>query len=171
MKTYVLGFIALGLTNLMIAQNNIVASVNVSNHAVYSKSKAVINMEYLNTASHNDISNKIKKIQKVVANYDIKKADVYQSKNNSTYDVTFKEGDNIVVAVYNNDGTLISCKENYQSIKLPYAVSSKITRDYPGWAFKNVECNILYSKDETTSIAYQIVIKQGNKTKRIKITV
>ncbi|HLV40559.1 hypothetical protein [Xanthomarina sp.] len=170
MKTYVLGLLFFGLTNLMIAQSDL-AVLTPSNQNMYASSKTVLNAEYLNTFTTQDFSIKIEKLQNLVANYNIKMADVYQAKNNGSYTVDFKEGDNIITAVYNKNGVLLSCDENYQAIKLPYAVSSKLIKEYPHWAIKEVKCNIKYIKDNERSIVYHVAINNGGKTKKITIKV
>ena len=174
MKTYVLGLIALGLTNLMIAQNDI-AHVTNSEAMMYSKSKSAVsvtdlNRDYLSTASHDGVAVVVKKLQKIVANYNIKNADVYQSKRNTTYTVNFKEGDNTVVAIYNKAGKIVSCKEHYQDIRLPYNVSTKIAKEYPGWSFDKINCEIVYAIDKASLTTYEIVIKKARKSKNVTIT-
>lgn len=170
MKTYVIGLFFLGLTNLMIAQNDL-AIVEPSNQNVYSASKTVQNAEYLNTVTHQDISKKIEKLQKLVANYNIQIADIYQSKVNTSYTVEFKEGDNLITAIYDKNGHLLSCEENYQAIKLPYALSSELIREYPNWSIKGVQCDIKYTKNNEGTIIYKVAINKGNKTKSISIKV
>lgn len=168
MKTYVLGFLFLGLTNLMIAQNDL-AVASASNQNVYSTSKAVLNLEYMDTVDHLDQSKKMSLMQEIVANYDIKTADIYQSRNQGSYTVDFKEGNNEITAIYDKNGHIISCEENYQAIKLPYALSSKLIKEYPNWAIKNVQCEIKYTKDAERTIVYKVAIENGRKTKNISI--
>jgi hypothetical protein len=170
MKTYVLGFLFLGLTNLSISQNDL-AVVSTSNQKAYSTSKTVLNFEYMNTVDHQDQSMKISLMQNIVANYDIKLEKIYQSKNEGSYTVDFKEGNNEITAVYDKNGNIISCEENYQAIKLPYALSSKLVKEYPNWSIKDVECEINYIKNSERSIVYKVAIKNGGKTKNISIKV
>ncbi|WP_179338782.1 hypothetical protein [Winogradskyella ludwigii] len=175
MKTHVLGLIALGLTNLMIAQNDI-AEVTNSDAIMYSKSKSIntvanLNSEYLSLASHDGVAIVVKKIQKIVANYDIKTADVYLSNRNTTYTVNFMEGGNTVEAVYNKAGKIISCKEYYNDIRLPYNVSTKIAKQYPGWSFDKIKCEIVYAIDKASLTTYKITIKKERKSKNVTITI
>jgi len=170
MKTYVLGILFLGFTNLMIAQNDL-AILTPSNTTVYSSSKTVLNTDYLNTVTHQDISKKIENLQKVVANFDIQMNKIYKSKTHSNYTVDFKEGDNSITAIYNKNGELLSCEENYQAVKLPYFVSSKLSKDYPNWYIKKVQCDIKYTKNKEPKVTYKVAINNGNKTKNIFIKV
>lgn len=170
MKTYVLVLLLIGLTNPITAQNNI-AALTLSNKSVYATNKNILNVEYLNTVAHQGFANKIQELQNLVAKYDIKTSTVYQSESNSTYTVDFKEGDNHITAVYDKSGQLISCQENYQSIKLPIALLSKIVKDYPNWTIEEVYCKIQYSKNMEQNIVYQVVINNENKSKKITIKV
>ena len=101
MMKFVFAFIVLGLTNQLIAQNN-VAIVNEKNNIHYNMSniktalKSVKNMEYLKAIKYNNISKKIVKVQNLVANYNIKMAKVYSSKSNTTYTVNFNENNSHV---------------------------------------------------------------------------
>ncbi|HLV14189.1 MAG TPA: hypothetical protein VKY41_03335 [Xanthomarina sp.] len=170
MKTYVLGFLLIGLTNLMIAQNDL-AILTPANRMMYSSNYTALNADYLNTVTHQDFSKKIEKLQNLVANYDIKSSEVYQSKGNGSYTVDFKEGDNYITAVYDKKGTLQSCEENYQAIKLPYSISSDLMKEYPQWSIKEVKCNIRYTENKERTIIYKVLINKGNKTKNITIKV
>ncbi|GGG48016.1 hypothetical protein [Bizionia arctica] len=173
MKTYVLGFLFLGLTNLTIAQNDL-AVVSTTNQNAYlnsTSSKTVLNSEYIKTVDHVDQSKKMSLMQNLVANYDIKTTDIYRSNSEGSYTIDFKEGENAISAIFDNKGSLISCEENYQAIKLPYAISSKLVKDYPNWSIKAVECEINYVKDSERTIVYKVAIKNGQKSKNISIKV
>lgn len=170
MKTCVLGFIFLGLTSLMSAQNDL-AVLTASNQSEYSNTKTIHNADYINTMSDLDVSKKILKLQNIVANYNIKTAKVYRSKSNTTYTVKFNEGDNQLRAIYDREGKLLSSQETYQNIKLPYSVSSELVKDNPGWSLNQVYCDIQFIKDVDTQIVYRVVLKNGKKTKTVTINV
>jgi hypothetical protein len=170
MKTYVLGFLFLGLTNLMISQNDL-AVVSTTNHNAYSGSKIILNSEYKKTVDHQDQSKKITLMQNIVANYDIKSNKIYQSNSLGSYTVDFKEGNNVVSAIYDKNGQLISCEENYQAIKLPYTLSSKLIKEFPNWSIKDVQCKIKYMNNSERIIVYKVAINNGKKTKNVSIKV
>ncbi|WP_179007007.1 hypothetical protein [Winogradskyella forsetii] len=175
MKTQVLGLIALGLTNLMIAQNDI-AAITHSEAVMPTESKAEstvknLNSEYLSLTRHDGAALVVKKLQNIVANYNIKTADVYQPKRNITYTVNFKEDLNSIDVIYNKDGKILSCKEHYQDVRLPYDASVKIAKQYPGWAFDTVSCKVSYSDDNSPVITYEVIIEKEEKTKKIRVTI
>ncbi|MCX7549580.1 hypothetical protein [Xanthomarina sp. F2636L] len=173
MKTFVFGIIFLGFTNLVTAQQDVVF-LDINNEMSYSKNNSnnkFINQEYVNHTTDKSISKKILKLQNIIANYNIISAEVYNSKANTTYTVTFTEGDNFLEAIYDENGILLSSHENYQAIKLPYEVSSKLIKDNPGWALKQVYCNIKYTKGVDAQIVYRVVLNNGKKTKKVTINI
>lgn len=175
MKNYVLVLIVLGLTNQMIAQKN-VAIVIKKNGIHYNKanfktaSRPVKNIAYLTAVKDDYISKKIVKFQNIVASYNIKNAKVYSPKRRTTYTVKFRENNSRVTAIYNKDGELLSCKENYQAIRLPYRLSSQLAKQYPGWKFKQIHCDIQYIKDTPTTLLYTVVLEHESKTKTVKLS-
>lgn len=168
MKTYVMIFLFVGLTNLTIAQQSDLVAYTPSSKSAYSTSKTTLNPEYIKTVNQLDLAMKIKVFQNAVANYDIKASDVYHPKNSDNYIVNFAEGKNHITAVYNKNGQLLTCQENYKGIKLPYDLASKLTKEYPNWGIKKVDCEIYYSNEKQQSeIVYQVVINNENKSKKI----
>ena len=167
MKTQLLGLFCLGLTNLMIAQNDLAVLNTSQNNYITTKSVSK-NVDYKIAVDSKDMSKYILKFQNLVANYNIKSESLYNEKRAGTYTVTFREGKSEIIAEYNNEGKIITCNESYSDIKLPYAISSKIVKENPEWKMKTVTCEINYSKDQT-EIAYQVLLKKGNKSKRLKI--
>lgn len=172
MKTFAFGIIFLGFTNLLCAQND-VAVLDINNDMAYisdlSNETAIVNQEYLNNITELSISRKVLKLQNIVANYDIKADKVYSSKSKTTYTVNFTEGLNQLKAIYDRNGQLLSSQESYQSIRLPYEFSSKLIKEHPGWTLSEVYCNIEYNKDTKVDIKYTVILKNGRKTKTIKI--
>lgn len=170
MKTHLMVFLLVGLTNLTIAQNDI-AHLTRPNKMAYNNSATILNSEYLTTVASQGFPKKVQNLQNAAANYNIKTSDVYLSQSESDYIVNFKEGNNLITALYNKDGQLLTCEENYTSIKLPIAIASKLIKDHPNWGIKKVDCEIQYSKDKQQSdIVYRVVINNKNKSKRIAIT-
>lgn len=171
MKTLVLGIIFLGFTNLMCAQND-VAVLDMNTNITYSNDNynaPALNHEYLNSISEISISKKVSKLQDVVANYDIKTNKVYRSKSNTTYTVKFTEGENLLNAIYDKDGKLLSSQEHYQSIRLPYELSSNLIKENPGWSISQVFCNIQYTKNVNAQVEYKVVLDNGKKKRTVKI--
>ncbi|RKE95362.1 hypothetical protein [Ichthyenterobacterium magnum] len=169
MKTLVLGFLFLGLTSLTFSQNDI-AYTNVSSEIKFEASKKeTINVSFIKSFETVDLSKRIISFQKVAANYDIKTDPVYMSNKPTTYAVVFKEANNKIENLYNHSGEILSSNQIFSDIRLPYAISSKITIEHPGWSIYNVKCTIAYIQDEAVNIAYKVKLKNGNQSKVLKI--
>ncbi|PKP24675.1 MAG: hypothetical protein CVU03_11360 [Bacteroidetes bacterium HGW-Bacteroidetes-2] len=167
MKTIVFGLLFLGITNLTKAQNEI-AYVNLNATSIIEKPmKTMSNLNYLHSMELNVISNRVRALQTVVANFDIQKEVVYTKTSSATYDVVFREGKNAINAVFDSKGNIIQSDENYESVNVPYFLSKKILKEYPGWGYKQVWLSISYNQKFATTIQYKVVLKNGNKEKTI----
>jgi len=172
MKNYVMVFLFVGLTNQMIAQPNEMIAYTPSNEEVYATTKTTLHSEYLKTVTKQDFAVKIQTLQNAVANYDIKSSDVYQPNSEGTYTVNFDEGNNRITAIYDKNGQLVSCEENYNGIKLPYELASKLTKEYPNYGIEKVNCKIRYTNNKQESnIVYKVVLNNGNKSKKMTIQI
>lgn len=171
MKKCILGLFILGLTNLICAQNDL-AMVTTNANEVNNKSLktlAVHNSQYLNSSNLNvqNLAFCIKKLQKIAADYDIKNDAVYSKNKTITYDVVFENNANYIKAVYDYNGIILSSEEYYEDVRVPYALTNELAKEYPGWSFDKSNCTILYSKDGIARSTYNIELKKGNKTKLI----
>jgi ribosomal protein L14E/L6E/L27E len=103
MKTIVLGLIFLGFTNLMTSQNELAYVKVTIDEPANTVKNSMINSNYYKSLDSKISSVKIRKFQKVVADYDIKGSDVYSSTEKFKYTVVFEEGENQITADYNQD--------------------------------------------------------------------
>lgn len=168
MKKFIVSLILVGLTNLIAAQNDLAV---VLQKPVINKSKtiAIKNAAYLNNTSIDNTAKHIILLHKKVAEFNVRELDIYTPQTTTTYDVVFTEGNNTIKATYNHNGDIISCNELFEGIRLPYSISSKLSKEYPGWEFSNTWCAIEYYENNQTKIVYTIRLKNGSKTKMIKI--
>ena len=168
MKTLVLGLIFLGLANLSFSQNEL-AYLDITSKIKFNEvKKASNNADFLNSFASIDISKRILTFQKVAANFDIKKDPVYTRTKPTTYTVTFKESNNEIKNIYSQKGKILSSNQTFTEVRLPYAISSKITKEHPEWAINQVDCTIVYTEGKAVNIAYKVKLKKGNHIKTIK---
>ena len=169
MKTIVLGLIFIGFTTLMQSQNEI-ASVNVNlNENVKPIKNVAINSDYYNAFDKKISSQHVRKFQNLVANYDIKQTKIYSPSQITNYTVVFKEGKNQINAEYNHQGNIVQCNEIFRDIKLPYAISSDVAKNYPGWKFCTITCEVLYDLESDQQVIYTVAIQNGNKKKSLEL--
>tara|TARA_R110002126_G_scaffold15928_2_gene64540 strand:- start:1024 stop:1551 length:528 start_codon:yes stop_codon:yes gene_type:complete len=168
MKKFLFGLFILGLTNLTFSQQ--LAVVLTSNSYVpVKRSKTIKNSDFISAFSKEDMSSRIQKFQKIVANYDLRSKSIFEASDPSTYEVVFKEGSNKIVTVYNQEGNILSSKGEFENIRLPYVISKDLSKKYPGWEFNKIQCSINYSENGSTNIIYKVLLKNGRNKKTVKI--
>lgn len=167
MKTLILGLLFLGFTSLSFAQNDL-AMVDYTNKKVKPTTIEKSNAKYFNMMKGVVASEKIQKLQQLVRSYDIASNAIYTPNSPATYSVNFKEGKNTVTALYDHNGNVIESSESFQDIKLPYAISSQLAKDYPGWEFNKVHCQITYANQQT-DVIYKVVLKMNRQKKTVRI--
>jgi|GEM_PF-3541052 len=173
MKTCILGLCLLGITNLMHSQNDlalVTPKFDQSTSHTF-KTPASPNSEYLSRMAVQPEAVKVKKLQTLVANYDIKAQSVYSKDKSITYTVVFESPDNYVKAIYDHEGNVVSCQESYTDVRMPYSISGQLAKDYPGWEFSKVEYIIEYTQYKATVLTYKVKLKKGNVSKSVKIIV
>ncbi len=171
MKTCILGLVFLGLTNLMQSQNDFAAvNVDLSNYDLpVSSSKIAKNESYSKSVDAPIASERIKKFQALVANYDIRNSDVYDAKSSSTYTVVFTEGVNTIKALFDQSGTIINCEESFQNVRLPHSLGVQLSKEHPGWSFHEVWCHVDYNVNTLAEIKYKVALKKGSKIKTVTL--
>ena len=139
----------------------------ISSKIVNSKTVKINNATYLNshTKDVERLAVNIKTLQKIAADYDITKESVYSKNKEITYDVVFEADDNYIKAVYDHSGIILSSKEYYEDVRIPYVLSSQLAKEYPGWSFDQSNCTISYSKAGEAKFTYSVKLKKGNKSK------
>lgn len=168
MKTLIIGLLCICLTGLTFAQNEI-AYIDARPESSHSSKEIQKNSNFLNFALENGLSKRIIKLQKLAANYDISKNNVYDSKGSSIYRVEFTKNENQIIAKYNHEGQIIESNETYKNIRLPYAISSQISKSNPGWSLDDNILTIKYFKGKDVKYQYEVVLKKVNKSKIVVI--
>lgn len=170
MKKLFLGLLLLGLTNLTFSQDGIAyADVN-SDIEFEASNKDHINLSFINSFASTDVSLRISSFQKISAEYDIKTNPVYTPTKPTTYTVIFKEDNNEIENLYSHGGEILSSNQKFSAIRLPYAISSKIIVENPGWSINDTACTIAYTQGDAPRIVYKIKLKNRNRSKTLKIT-
>ncbi|MCM4153563.1 hypothetical protein DHD05_18365 [Arenibacter sp. N53] len=168
MKKYILGLFIFGFTSFIYSQNTLELAAN-NTSTLTSKKTTSLNRQYLENMAVKSVAASVTKLQKLAAKYDIKAQPIYSSNKSITYTVVFQDNENVIKAVYNYKGTIIRCEEFYTGIKLPYSISGKLAKDYPGWAFNNISYSIEYSQNKPNISVYQVELKKDKKIKSVRI--
>lgn len=129
------------------------------------------NITYINEVVSFGESIKINKMQNMVANFNIKEAEGFDTKKKTTYDVVFKETNCRIEATYNSKGEILNSIEVYEDMRLPIALTKRILTDNSKWhVIKNVQIiNYNYGKDP--DMLYEVEIRNGNEFKMLKFKI
>ena len=68
-----------------------------------------------------------------------------------------------------HNGTVIRFSEIFEDVRLPYSLSSKLSKEFPGWEFINTWFTIEYTENNQTKTVYKVRLKNNGETKTIKI--
>jgi hypothetical protein len=167
MKKLFTGIICLILSTTLSAQNTNSESENqvITTNVLFKSGNSI----YLKNIKDRNTAIKIKKLQNMVATYNIKNAAIYNSKRKSiTYDVVFEESNCKIVATYNNKGTIINTTEQFTNMKLPNKLCSEIAKEYPYWSLTNNTQIFDYTASDGATKIYMVQIKKDRKLKTLK---
>ena len=72
------------------------------------------------------------------------------------------------MVTYRYTGEILTAKETYEDIKLPLHLRVKISREYPGWAFKSNVFTSTYKEGKPVQKTYRIIITDSIRNKYLK---
>ena len=126
-----------------------------------------LNFNYLTNIKANEASFIVSRLQRLVANFDIKTSSVYDNSEAATYNVVFKNNHGEIVATYNNEGKILSTVEKYKDVVIPVNLGIIIFKQFPGWAYQSSTYLISYTENNGFSKKYKIKINKGNHKKTL----
>lgn len=164
MKTFIVGLLFLGLSNLSYSQSGETkGNVRVEElPEIVIKSAGKDFSVYL-PDKNPDMS--VRNIQDKFIAYELGK----DYEGYDLYLVTMQIDKGSLVATYNEKGKLISVVENYRDVKLPSAVVFSIYKKFPGWQL--VKDKYLYSQSDGDIVKkqYNIKIKKDNEVRKLVV--
>ena len=93
----------------------------------------------------------------------------FKDKNYDTYYVNFRSSNGRLEVQFDKNGRLIKNSQWFSDVQLPDKIKQQLKNEHKGWV---VVKNKYYSKgreDKTNKMVYRIKLKNGNKTRQIKI--
>ncbi len=135
--------------------------------AIKSKTTNSINTYFKNVASNSN-SKIVKALQNEILNFDLRTNSIYAKSEKSTYFVMFEKNQCKAIVVYNDNAIIVSSKETYKNIKMPYVIRAFVIKKYSGWSIDSNKLIIEYTKNKGVKKEYSINIKKGNLKKTIK---
>lgn len=162
MKKLVTFLVIIGLTNLTYAQNNDVAEFESKNLNSSSLKVKSINSKYLNKINDRFNSDELLILEKKVSEYDVTKADGYDSRNKA-FKVNFLATKGSIEVIYDANGMILSTREKFKDVRLPVPVRHTAFKMYPDWKISGNVCSINYNINRDVMKTYKLKLTKGNK--------
>lgn len=167
MKKWMFGLLFLGLASLTFAQDrpkDDVRTVELEGVVLSSP-----NYDYLAEVREPGVSPTIGKLEREVANFDLKESPMY-NKIDKAYEVFFENNKGKIVAVYDENGKIISAFENFGDVMVPTAVREAVYQAYPDWKMNGNKYVVTYYYDKGARKTYHFQLEKNNKKKNLKMT-
>lgn len=168
MKKLALSLLLIGMTSLGFAQYSLPEFSNPFNNNIRSVNADV---DYLDKVQGGSTPSQVKRMEKMVSNWDATKSSKFDKKKDELFSATFKSGQGYVSAYYDNQGNIIIAEERFKNVSLPYHVARGIIKENPGWVIAQTKYILQYQDGQVGRRLYKVIIVKGNKTKRLKIHV
>lgn len=176
MRTLIVLILCVFAFNFLSAQQNELAlldfeSTEPKNHLFNNNlySPTTTNSGYVEVSSSTELSNIIKSWKNRLANYNLKNNPIFDDSEKANYQVTYKNEQVNILAIYNHKGKLLSTKETYKNIKLPLALMINISKAYPKYAFIKNTYHCKYNHKTGVGKSYYVIqISDGKHKKTIK---
>ena len=159
MKNLVIGLILMGLATVGFAQEKTVVLDEVE--------VVGVNYKYLDALGNVDVALPVKLLEQKVASFDVKSLDVYVDDDRS-YSVLYRIPIGKILALYDDEGEIISTAERFKDIRLPLVVSNAIVETYPGWIITWDIYFVHYRKNKKINKVYKLFIEKEGKIIKVK---
>lgn len=97
---------------------------------------------------------------------------IIEQMNGSGYDsyvVEFRNRKGYLKANFDEEGTLLGTSQKFKNIALPLGVAQELVTKHKGWTMKNNLYQASGKGDALDKEIYRITLKNGNKTRNVKI--
>ena len=163
MKNLLFGTIFLGLASLGYAQSS---DCNKSER-LSSVEVSQTDQVYLDEVSDETFSNNVVyTLEQKASRYDIKEHPSFNVKGYGKYDVQFDMGKSKIVATYDQNGKIISAKENFKDLLVPVSVRESVDNKYPNWTLKSTAYTVNYNGQEAKK-RYMVQVEKDGVKKRL----
>ncbi|MEX0288547.1 MAG: hypothetical protein AB3N14_05510 [Flavobacteriaceae bacterium] len=168
MRKLSLSLLFIGMTSLGFAQYSLPEFSNPFESSIRTVNADV---DYLDKVQGGSTPNYVKLVEQKVSNWDPTLSSEFNKDKEELFNTTFKTKRGYVAAYYDNEGKIVFAEERFKNVALPYHLSRTIAMEYPGWSFEQTKYVLQYQEGKTTRRLFRVVIKKGDKTKRLKIHV
>ena len=100
-------------------------------------------------------------------NFNLKESPVY-NKIDSAFEITFRNSQGSIYAVYDRDGDMISAFENIKNVSPPQSLRMKISQENPGWTIAKSKYQVTYIRGKDAKRHYKAQLRSGKKKQNLK---
>ncbi|WP_282124225.1 hypothetical protein [Algibacter mikhailovii] len=177
MKTSFFTLACVCLLNISNAQHNDLALLNENTLYHYKPStlkkeaSSMPSYHYFKTVYNTNTLAVVHKLEKEILSYNIKESRIYDNSEAASYQIKLKQQQAKALVTFNNQGTILSSKEVYQNVRVPYKLRLHIAKSYPNWALEKSTLKVSYNTISGLNKTYIITIERKAQKKKIRLTV
>ena len=127
-----------------------------------------VHYKYLSAVDHKELAQPVKMVQKMAAEYDVRKSEYYEDEYD-TYFISFVIPQGELLATYDQDGKLLRTAEKYKNISLPSAVTQAVKTKYAGWNIAEDTYLVNFYEKGTATRVYKLTLQNGDKRMKVKL--
>ncbi len=162
MRKILLGLLIFGLANPVFSQ--ITKPEELSEVTVHAT-----NYKYLTDVNSEEVTSvPVKKLEEMVANYDLKNSDLYQDEYDE-YVISFYIPEGKILAAYDKDGKLLRTAEKFEDVNLPRVIKEAVALRFPGWTIAKDYYMVKYYDQTGATKKYKLKLVNGDKRLNIKM--
>ncbi len=167
MRKLMIGMLFLGLTSLAFGQEKEDEAQEVELAEV---TVTAINSDFLQAVQDHQTPAAARALESMAANFDLKESPVY-NRIDTAFEITFRNSQGSIYAVYDRDGDMLSAFENIKNVSPPQALRKQICEENPGWSITKSKYQVTYIKGKDAKRRYKAQLKSGKKKQNLKFEI
>ena len=126
-----------------------------------------INSDFLLAVQDHQTPAAARALESTAANFNLKESPVY-NRLDSAFEITFRNSQGSIYAVYDRDGDMISAYENIKNVSPPQSLRKQISEEHPGWTIAKSKYQVTYIRGKDAKRYYKAQLRSGKKKQNLK---
>lgn len=164
MRKLMIGMLCLGLTSLGFGQEKEAVAQEVELAEV---TVTAINSDFIQAVQDHQTPAAARALESMAANFNLKESPVY-NRLDSAFEISFRNSQGSIYAVYDRDGDMISAFENIKNVSPPQALRKQISQENPGWTIAKSKYQVTYIRGKDAKRFYKAQLRSGKKKQNLK---
>ena len=127
-----------------------------------------LNEEYLTEVHENAAQEEVKFLSGIVAKYDVRNSSKFESRR-EPFKTVFKSNKGFAEVTYDNQGRVVRVEKRLKDVVLPSQITKVVFKRYQDWTIVQNKFRMSYKQGADVKKTYELTIKKGNETKRIRV--